>query len=71
MTNSQFAVLFESEFNNILDIQIPNTPATRKYTQTDEKVSIHSRMLGSQRLAVSFNKLANLITGTENDVEKF
>ena len=68
---SQFAVLFESEFNNILDIQIPNTPATRKYTQTDEKVSIHSRMLGSQRLAVSFNKLANLITGTENDVEKF
>ena len=68
---SQFATLFESEFDNILDIQIPNTPATRKYTQTDEKVSIHSRMLGSQRLAVAFNKLANLITQSENDVEKF
>ena len=68
---SQFAALFESEFDNILDIQIPNTPATRKYTQTDEKVSIHSRMLGSQRLAVAFNKLANMITNSEQDVEKF
>lgn len=68
---SQFTKLFESEFANILDIQIPLTPATRKYTQTDEKISISSRMLGSQRLAVAFNKLANMITGKEADVEKF
>lgn len=68
---SQFANVFEQEFDNILDIQLPNTPATRKYTQTDEKVSVHSRMLGSQRLALAFNKLANLITGKEADLEKF
>ena len=68
---SQFANLFETEFNNILDIQIPNTPATRKYTQTDDKVNINSRMLGNKRLAIAFNKLANLITGSENDIEKF
>lgn len=68
---SQFANLFETEFNNILDIQIPNTPATRKYTQTDDKVNINSRMLGNKRLAIAFNKLANLITSSENDIEKF
>ena len=68
---SQFANLFETEFNNILDIQIPNTPATRKYTQTDDKVNINSRMLGNKRLAIAFNKLANLITGIENNIEKF
>ena len=67
---SQFANLFEQEFDNILDIQIPSTPATRKYTQTDEKVSVHSRMLGSQRLAVAFNRLANLITGTESQKDE-
>lgn len=68
---SQFANLFESEFSNILDIQIPKTPATQKYTQTDEKVNINSRMIGSQRLAIAFNKLVNMVTGTENNIEKF
>ena len=68
---SQFANLFESEFSNILDVQISKTPATQKYTQTDEKLSIHSRMIGSQRLAIAFNKLVNLVTGKEDEVEKF
>jgi chromosome partitioning protein len=68
---SQFTALFENEFSNILDIQIPQTPATRKYTQTDEKLNVNSHMLGSKRLAIAFNELANLITGKENNVEKF
>lgn len=68
---SQFAKYFESEFDNILDIQIPKTPATQKYTQTDEKVSINSKMIGSRRLAIAFNNLANMVTGSTNDVEKF
>lgn len=68
---SQFANLFESEFSNIIDIQIPKTPAVGKYINTDEKVNINSRMIGCKRLAESFNKLANLITGTENNIEKF
>ena len=63
---SQHTAVFESEFDNILkDIQIPKTPATTKYTQTDEKVSVRSRLLGSQRLAVAFNRLANLVTQAE------
>ncbi|MCM1321612.1 MAG: AAA family ATPase [Bacteroides sp.] len=63
---SQFARIFEREFSNILkDIQIPKTPAIIKYTQTDEKVSVHSRLIGSQRLAVAFNHFADLITQTE------
>ena len=63
---SQYAAVFESEFDNILkDIQIPKTPATAKYTQTDVKVSVRSQMLGSQRLAAAFNRLANLVTQTE------
>lgn len=63
---SQYAAVFESEFDNILkDIQIPKTPATTKDTQTDAKVSVRSQMLGSQRLAVAFNRLANLVTQTE------
>ena len=57
--------------DNILDIQIPKTPATQKYTQTDEKVSINSKMIGSRRLAIAFNNLANMVTGSTNDVEKF
>lgn len=68
---SQFSRLYENEFENILDIQIPLTPATKKYTQTDEKLNINSSMIGTQRLAKAFNKMANLITGTENDVERF
>lgn len=67
---SQFANIFESEFENILDIQIPSTPATRKYTQTDEKVSVNSRMLGSKRLAIAFNHLADLITGREKQEDE-
>ncbi|MBD5414284.1 MAG: ParA family protein [Treponemataceae bacterium] len=69
---SQFARVFEQEFNNILmDIQVPSTPATRKYTQTDEKVSLNSRMLGSQRLAKAFNKLACLITDSDKIIDIF
>lgn len=69
---SQYTVVFEREFGNILkEVQVPATPATRKYTQTDEKVSTRSRMVGSQRLAVAFNTLANLIAGEERDIERF
>lgn len=68
---TQFASMFENEFSNILDIQIPDTPAVKKYITTDEKVCINSRMIGNQRLAMAFNNLANLITGTENNVERF
>lgn len=68
---SQFASMFENEFSNILDVQIPETPAVKKYITTDEKLNINSRMIGGQRLAVAFNKLANLITGTENNIERF
>lgn len=68
---SQFARIFEKEFSNILEcIQVPKTPATMKYTQTDEKVSVRSRLLGSQRLAVAFNRLANLVTQTETQKDE-
>ncbi len=72
---SQYAAVFEGEFDNILkDIQVPKTPATAKYTQTDkgipksiypDKASVRSQMLGSQRLAAASNRLANLVTQTE------
>ncbi|MDE6718815.1 MAG: AAA family ATPase [Treponemataceae bacterium] len=69
---SQYTVVFERELDNILkEVQVPATPATRKYTQTDEKVSTRSRMVGSQRLASAFNTLANLIAGEERDIERF
>lgn len=67
----QFAGEFEKEFNNILDFEFPDTSATKKYVQTDEKLSVKSRMLSGQRLAVAVNKLACLITGEDGIVERF
>ncbi|MBM7022675.1 ParA family protein [Treponema sp. Marseille-Q4523] len=68
---SQFVKVFESEFQNILDIHIPHTSAANNYTQTDTKISINSPIVGSKRLAIEMNKLVNMITGKENNVEKF
>ena len=69
---SQFARVFEKEFDIILkDIQVPLTPASNKYTQTDEKVSMKSRMRGSQQLATAFNKLACIITGSDEIIDMF
>lgn len=68
---SQYAVVFESEFDNILNMEVPSTPAVQKYTQSDQKISTCSRMVGSQRLATAFNSLANFITGEDRTVERF
>lgn len=68
---SQFVDIFEREFDNILNVEVPSTPATQKYTQSDEKISVYSRMVGSKRLATAFNQLANFITGEEKIVQRF
>ncbi len=68
---SQFAAIFESEFDNILNIEVPSTPAAQKYTQTAEKISTSSRMVGNQRLATAINRLANFITGEDTTVQRF
>lgn len=68
---SQFVTQFESIFDNILDIKIPHTSYVDKYFEADEKLSMSSSIVGSRRLAEAFNQICNLITGEENNVEKF
>lgn len=70
-TQSQFVQVFESEFQNILDVHIPQTSAADKYVQTDEKISITSRTVGAKRLATEINKLVNMLAENSNEVEKF
>ncbi len=69
---SQFVELFESTFQNILDVHIPRTLIAQNYTQVEGfSVSTQSHVVGSKRLALEFNKLCNMICGEENNVEKF
>ncbi len=69
---SQFVKLFESNFSNILDVHIPRTPVAQNYTQLEDfKVSMKSHVVGSKRLATEFNKLCNMVTGEEKNVERF
>lgn len=69
---SQFVKLFEASFTNILDVHIPRTPVAQNYTQLEDfQVNMKSHIVGSHRLATEFNKLCNMITGEENNVERF
>ncbi len=65
----QFAKLFESMFENILEgVHIPHTTYVDNYTQVGEKVAINSKKSeGAKKLAVSYNQLANLLEGYEID----
>lgn len=68
---SQYAAVYESEFENILDVQVPKTSAVSKYTQADVKLSSRSKLLGAKRLLDAFNQFANIVTGEEDSVERF
>lgn len=70
-TQSQFVEVFESEFQNILDVHIPQTSAADKYVQTNEKVSTKSRIVGTRRLAVEINKLVNMLAENSAEAEIF
>ncbi|MBQ1970814.1 MAG: AAA family ATPase [Treponema sp.] len=68
---SQFVKVFENNFDNILDVHIPKTNAANNYIQTDTHINIDSPMIGNARLAKEINKLVNMITGIQHNVQKF
>lgn len=68
---SQFVKVFENNFQNILNVHIPQTSAADNYVQTDAKLSILSPLVGVKRLATEVNKLVNMLTGKDDEVEKF
>lgn len=68
---SQFVKVFENNFQNILNVHIPQTSAADNYVQTDAKLSMISPLVGVKRLATEVNKLVNMLTGKDDEVEKF
>lgn len=70
-TQSQFVQVFESEFQNILDVHIPQTSSADKYVQTNEKISTKSRLVGARRLATEINKLVNMLAEGSGEVDTF
>ncbi len=71
-TQSQFEKYFESHWENILDIHIPKTAKVSTYVcKLNEHVSTKSSVKIEKMLADEINKLVNMLTGEENNIEKF
>lgn len=71
-TQSQFVNYFESHWDNILDIHIPKTQKVVNYVgRLNEYVSTTSSNNTTKMLADEINKLVNMLTGVENNIEKF
>ena len=71
----QMAEVFQSEFNNILNIHVPRANAASDYTQCDRKLNLKARSSQTAyQLAVEINRLVNMLTLPEeqvNDESKF
>lgn len=72
-TQSQWDKIFESKFENIIDIKIPGTKLAKNYISTGIKLDINSKYsAGSKKLAIAFNELANALCGFDkNDTTQY
>lgn len=63
--------MYRQSFDNLLTITLPETRFIDRYTNFDEKCSIRSPHIGSQRLAKGVNGLVNMIYSQDTTVEVF
>ena len=63
--------MYRQNFDNLLSVTLPNTRFVDRYTNFDEKCSIRSTQVGSERLAKGVNELINMIYDQNTIVEVF
>lgn len=63
--------MYRKGFDNLVSVTLPDTRFVDRYTNFDEKCSLHSSHIGSVRLTEGVNKLINMIYDRTDIVEVF
>ena len=70
-TQMQYANIFEHEYQNILQVKLPQTENIKKVLFAGEPVNLDSRVTGNARLAQAYNDLCDMLTGEAKVVRVF
>lgn len=70
-TQMQYANIFEHEYQNILQVKLPQTENIKKVLFAGESVNLDSRVTGNARLAQAYNDLCDMLTGEVKVVRVF